>query len=218
MVEANTSQSKAFSLATTVPFFNSRAANLGVEWKNWCKQFKIFLLASNLDTEADKRKVALLLHYMGSESLPIFNSFNVDISDVKYSDLLTKFEKYFTPKVNLAMERHAFFTRRQGSEESIVQYATALENLSSSCEFGALRESLLKDIYTCGLSENYRNIKERLLGEGVISWMKALEISKTIEMAKENVATIHKSKSTEILLPLCVRRTKSISIGSQNNR
>ncbi|XP_046812674.1 uncharacterized protein K02A2.6-like [Lucilia cuprina] len=194
------SQNENFSLSPKMASFNTKATNVAVEWKKWSKQFNIYLLASNLDTQPDKRKVALLLHLMGPDTLEIFNSFNIGIDDIKYADLLKKFESHFIPQINIAMERHKFFTRRQGIEETISQYAITLENLSSSCAFGSLRESLLKDIFTCGLSESYKNIKERLLSEGNISWSKALEIAKSIEMAKENLASIHRKDEPIIAL------------------
>lgn len=132
----NVPAEKEVMFASTMLPFNIKAHNVAVEWKNWSKQFKIYLLASNLDLQSDKRKVALLLHNMGPQCLEIFNSFNEDIDSVKYENLLKLFEQHFIPKVNLAMERHTFFTRRQKTEESIVQYATALENLSNTCGFG----------------------------------------------------------------------------------
>lgn len=72
-----------------------------------------------------------------------------------------------------------------------------MENLRYTCAFGTLRESLLKDIFICGLSDKYKNTKERLLSEGDIEWKKALEIAKSIEMAKENLATIQNGGSDE---------------------
>lgn len=137
--------------------------------------------------------MALLLHHMGPQCLEIFNSFNDEIDAIKFEDLMKKFELHFIPRVNLAIERHVFFTRRQNASESIAQYATVLENLSKSCEFEALREGVVKDIFICGLRENFRNVKERLLSEGPTKWKRPLEIAKRIDEDEDEamVAATH---------------------------
>ncbi|XP_017477642.1 PREDICTED: uncharacterized protein LOC108367524 [Rhagoletis zephyria] len=93
------------------------------------------------------------------------------------------------------MERHNCFIR-QALDETLSQYATALHNLSATCEFGNLREDLVKDIFVCGLSPNFKNIKERLLSEGEIKWQKAFEIARSIEMARENAAATQTTTTT----------------------
>lgn len=165
---------------------NLKASNMAAEWKNWLAQFKIFMTASNLDQESDGRKVALLLHHLGPESFHIFTAFNKSADEVKYNDLIKLFDGYFIPKVNLAMERHAFFTRKQNGGESIDDYVTVLKNLSLTCDFGTLREDLVKDIFICGISTNFQHIKERLLSEGAIQLDKAVTIAKSIEAARDN--------------------------------
>lgn len=70
-------------------------------------------ISSSLEKQSDQRKVDLLLHHLGPESLSIFNSFNEDIDTVKYDDLIAKWTNYFVPKKNIAMERHKFFSRKQ---------------------------------------------------------------------------------------------------------
>ncbi|XP_055371852.1 uncharacterized protein LOC129605880 [Condylostylus longicornis] len=91
----------------------------------------------------------------------------MDIDAVKYDDLIKKLDSYFIPKVNIAMERHKFFSRKQANSETIEEYVTELKNLSLTCEFNDLREDLVKDIFICGLSSNLSHIKERLLSEAL---------------------------------------------------
>lgn len=152
-------------------------------WKKWWTQFTIFLRATNLENEEDSRKVALLLHHMGPDAHEVFNSLNLDIYAVKYDNLVKKFKEYFTPKVNIFFERHKFFTRRQLETESLEDFVTALTNLSLSCDFSDLRESLVKDIFTCGLSAPYIDSKQRLI-EGQITLEKAVELAKAMNISR----------------------------------
>lgn len=55
--------------------------------------------------------------------------------EVKFKDLIKLFDTYFIPKGNIAIERHAFFTRKQNGGEDIDDYVQALKNLSLTCEF-----------------------------------------------------------------------------------
>ena len=52
-------------------------------WKNWYTLFQIYLRANNLEEIDDKRKVAILLHLMGPDSLAIFHSSNENIDTVQ---------------------------------------------------------------------------------------------------------------------------------------
>ena len=52
--------------AATLQPMNLRAPNLAKECKMWHTQFKIFLRASDLESQPDTRKVALMLHHLGS--------------------------------------------------------------------------------------------------------------------------------------------------------
>lgn len=176
-----------------------KSSNMPLTWKNWYTQFKIFLRASSLDTQTDQRKVALLLHHMGPDSLEVFNSFNMDLDTVRFEELVSKLETYFLPKVNIAMERHKFFTRTQQAGESIDEYVTSLKNLSLSCDFNNIREDLVRDIFVCGLNNNWSNIKERLLNEGSIKLEKALEIAKSIELTKDHAKQLQVQSPTNII-------------------
>lgn len=99
--------------------------NLMANWKFWIQSFTIFLKACGYDKENDDRKVNLLLHLIGE----IYNSFNYSNEDnIVYNELVKKFEDYFVPKQNITVERHKFFTRIQGSSESLDDYITDLIN------------------------------------------------------------------------------------------
>ncbi|XP_055388170.1 uncharacterized protein LOC129616540 [Condylostylus longicornis] len=137
---------------------------------------------------------------MGHGALKIFSSFNEDVDKIKYEDLIKKFEKYFLPKINLAIERHKFFTCAQKPTESIEDFITGLKNLSLNCEFGTLRESLVRDIFVCGLSQQNIQIKEKLLSEGNISLDKAVEIAKSTVLTRVHSRQIQSNSSDSLFV------------------
>lgn len=61
------------------------------------------------------------------------------------------------------LHRHVFFMRSQGQTESIDAYVTDLKNKAEDCEFGELRESLVRDRIVCGIKDD--QLRARLLRE-----------------------------------------------------
>ncbi|XP_075150535.1 uncharacterized protein LOC142224639 [Haematobia irritans] len=197
MPDVKSDEASGQVFATSLQPLNFKAPDIAKEWKTWHTKFKIFLRASNLESETDQRKVALLLHHLGTQSLDVFNSFDMDIDTVKYADLVMKLCSYFTPWINIVMERYKFFTYKQQEEQSVDEYVTALKNLSLSCEFGGLRNDLVRDIYICGLSAKMGHVRERLLTEDNISLERAVCISKNMVMAKENASIFQQDGGLE---------------------
>ena len=65
-------------------------------------------------------------------------------------------------KINVIYERYRFNNRLQESEESIYAYTTiwALRTLAETCEFGSLKEDLIRDRLVCGIRDNRRLLKK----------------------------------------------------------
>lgn len=60
------------SLSTS---FEVSGSNVAEKWKSFKQRFDIYLLASNQQQCEEKRKSDLMLQYLGSEILPIYNNF-----------------------------------------------------------------------------------------------------------------------------------------------
>ncbi|XP_055856265.1 uncharacterized protein K02A2.6-like [Episyrphus balteatus] len=196
---AMTTVSSAMTPVSSVSQLNLKSTNLPAAWKHWLSLFKIYLRASSLEEQTDSRKVALLLHYMGPDSLDIFNSFNEDLDKITYDALVKKLDAYFLPKVNIVMERYSFFSRRQGPDESIDEFVTSLKNLSLTCDFGSIREDLVRDIFICGLHNKFSHLKEKLLNEEKISLEKAVLISRSMELNKEHVQQLQAQQTSSFI-------------------
>ncbi|XP_054269011.1 uncharacterized protein LOC128990591 isoform X3 [Macrosteles quadrilineatus] len=95
--------------------------NLAENWKHWYQKFEIYLLASNLNSENDNRKVALLLHNLGDKCIDIFNSFNLSSEDAKKYDVVQS--TIF--KTILDEEEHA--QRREGMRYAYLQHGSEFD-------------------------------------------------------------------------------------------
>ena len=104
-------------------------------------------------------------------------------------ELKAAFLSYCTPRKNITFERHKFNTRNQAEGESIDQYATELQTLASSCEFGDLKDSLIRDRIVCGVRGE--SMKERLLRDADLTLIKALDMCRANEISKKQMKSLH---------------------------
>ena len=72
--------------------------------------------------------------------------------------MLELWQNYCIGKTN---ERYRFNNRLQESDESIDAFTTALRTLTETCEFGSLKEDLIRDRLVCGIRDN--SLRKKLL-------------------------------------------------------
>ena len=87
---------------------------------------------------------------MGEEADNIFESLGLTAEKKQYGAVKEKFEGYFIPRRNVIFER-AVFNQRVQKGESVDNFITSLYTLSEHCEFGALREEMIRDRIVVGI-------------------------------------------------------------------
>ena len=100
----------------------------------------------------------------------------------KLKNVLEKFESFCNPKKNTIYERYVFFSRNQDNGKSNDHYVTALKNLTSTCEFGALKESLIRDRIVFGIQDS--SVRERLLRDAKLTLKTAMEKVRSSELTQ----------------------------------
>lgn len=124
--------------------------NLADNWKRFKQRFNIYLAASGAGGNDERVKASIFLHIIGEDALDIYNSFQLDEATLTLTTLMTKFEEYFVPSQNVTFERYKFFTHDQKQGVPFDQYLAELHTLSNTCEFGTLKDSLVRDRIVCG--------------------------------------------------------------------
>lgn len=139
--------------------------NLAENFKMYRQRLEIYLSANGLDDAKDKRKISILLNFIGENGIKIYNSFNLNASESHtFEHVLKKFEAYFEPKKSLTIARNEFFTVTQ-DEDRLEDYFQRVINLGIQCELGDLREGLTVGKIISGLDSKYNNLKTRLMSE-----------------------------------------------------
>ena len=121
--------------------------NTAQKWKKFRQKWSNYEIATGVAQKDEPTRVATLLTVIGEEAVDVYNTLNWDDEgdELKIEKVLEKFELFCNPRKNTIYERYVFFSRNQDSGESIDHYVTVLKNLADTCEFGALKESLIRD-------------------------------------------------------------------------
>ena len=188
---------KMAQLPTFAPFMvrsdvHNSEQSAGSRWKKWLDKFENLICA--LDITSDKRKKALLLHYIGEETYDIYDSFSdekkgigatVTVSEREvpneYNVLKNSLTDYFTPKQNTAYEVFKFRQATQNAGETIDSYYTRLRTLASTCDFHDVdREILSQVIQGCTSSRvRRRALRDNYTLDKCLDEARALELSES---------------------------------------
>ena len=186
--------------------FNFNEENLARSWKAWKSHFNFFLVATESDKKAEKVKTAMLLSCIGVKGREIYDTFTFadEETSQKLSNVLTEFENYCTPKKNLTILRHKFFTCKQKEGQSFNSFVTDLRRLCEDCEFDALKDSLVKDVIVLGVVDE--KLRERMLRDSSLDLKKAIELGSADEESKK-----HSKELKEELIVAKVNTSKHLS-------
>ena len=107
-------------------------------WLKWKRRF--------LSTQSEPAQVNTLLYCMGEEAYDVLTSTTIAEDDrEKYAPVLAKVDEFFKVRTNKTLERAKFNRRDQWEGESVDSYVTALYALVEHCEYGAMKDELLRD-------------------------------------------------------------------------
>ena len=125
--------------------FNFTAPNLALEWKQWTRQFRLYILATRSDEENEEVLVTVLLSLLGREGIKIIDCLTLTENEGKRIDpVLAAFATYFHPQKS---ERFLVHRRHQQSGESFDTWLVDLRIMVKSCGYGtqAVEESIVRD-------------------------------------------------------------------------
>ena len=170
--------------------------NVAENWRKWKQRFELFSAASGLSDKDEKVQSATLLHVAGPDALEIYNTFSWDTEgdENKVEKIKERFEGYCNPRKNITWERHVFNTCDQDIGETIDQYVTKLKTKAKSCEFGTLKDSLIRDRIVCGISSD--STRAKLLREANLTIERAIDICRADEAMVTQMKMLGESKTT----------------------
>ena len=121
---------------------------------------------SEYSDKNDRTRAYILLNLAGKDAIEKAKTFTY-AAEVRNEDgdiiqaaesresvavLKAKFRELCNPLTNVIIERHKFNTRFQEASEPVQNFITALKILADTCEFGILKDSLIRGRIVCGVS------------------------------------------------------------------
>ena len=117
---------------------------LSVRWKRWKRCFKIYVASNAVTNEG--QGTALLFHSGDMELQEIYYTLVPEDTETTFNDCLAALDNYFTPKVNVPLERHVFRQMEQMEGETIDQFVCRLRQKAISCDFANVDEAIRDQI------------------------------------------------------------------------
>lgn len=179
------------------PTLRLDSGNMSKSWKSWKEEFTLYMDLSLPDAE-EAVKIKLFHYLIGEAGRELCETLMSDVTSArkKLSDMIAKFDEHCNPKVNETVERYRFFMRNQGNDESIDTYVTDLRVLASTCNFGDIKDSLIRDRIVCG--NNNPGLRERLLREEKLTLDRCLQLCRATELSRENTKTLQGNTVEEV--------------------
>ena len=154
------------------------------EWKRWIERFECYRIAAGLDAKDAKVQINTLVYAMGGNANEIFRSFQLAEEDQVYETVKEPFETHFVGRTNVIFERARFNKRVQGAQESVIDFIESLYTLAETCQFGALKDELIRDRIVVGIRNAV--LSQKLMQDDTLTLDKAVKQAKSSELVKEH--------------------------------
>lgn len=159
------------------------------EWKNFKRDFELFLVATSKDEADTKVKSALLLRTIGRRGNQIYESFTWTQAADKntYDVIITKFDDYCKPRVNVIAKTHSLLTCRQGNK-TVDEFITELHTIASLCDFKTMYDRMVLHALVLGIEKD--RTRKKLFEQPDIDLAKAIELCRQEETTAKDYQTM----------------------------
>lgn len=169
--------------------------NAAENWRRFKQRIQLYFKATGEDSKPSAEKAAVFLHVAGHEAIEVYNTFQLSQAEQEDYDVIAKkFEEYCTPQRNETYERYVFRSRLQQQDETFEQFLRDVQTAAQACNFGDLRDSMVRDQLVCGTKD--KKLRSRLLREKDLSLSKAIDLCKAAELAANQEKLWDKEEST----------------------
>ena len=125
------------------------------DWPRWKRRFQQFREASRLPEAAASKQASALLYCIGEEVESVLASTNATEEDRRdYDRIFRKLDDFFQVRKNVIYVRARFNRRNQHTHETSEQYIMTLYSLAENCEYGPLKEEMIRDRLVVGIRDS----------------------------------------------------------------
>ena len=150
-------------------------------WPAWVRRFDRFRVASGLCNRPANDHISTMVYAMGDQAEDILNTVHV-ADDASYEQLKQTLDAYFGVRRNLIIERAKFNRRTQQPGESVDVFIQELYRLAEHCDYGVLREQLIRDRIVVGVIDDA--LSDRLQAQADLTLDQSVQLSRQAEARK----------------------------------
>lgn len=158
-------------------------------FESWEERLQQYFIVRNVE---ENLKVAHLLTLLGAKSYGVLKTTLYPETPVgkSYNELIGILKQKFVPSTSVIVERYKFYNRKQEVNEKIVDYVSALKELTKLCKFENFLDQALRDRLVCGVQNI--SIQQRLLGEPeTLTFQQATKLALNLEAAELQSHLVH---------------------------
>ena len=166
--------------------------DLKSNWAKFRQLWDSYELVTGLKDKDDKIRVATFVTAIGSEALDIHINLPYESDDDRQKMLvvLQLWDTHCPGATNVIYERFKCNNCTQGSD-SFDAFVVRLCSLANSCDFGQLRDSLIRDQLVCGVTDT--TPQKRLLQESNLTLEGCIKIGHAYYATKQHLKDMTKS-------------------------
>ena len=176
-----TESQASFTLPPVLEFQDEDRGREKEKWKRWKKRWEAFTVVTKLTSQSKQHQTACLTYALSDEVQDVVENLpyeqESDKDDIK--KIITLLEQHYAGETNEIFESYKFFQRDQHEEETLTEYVAALRKLAATCNFGDLKERLIRDRIVCGIRN--KALQAALLEDGKLTLKKCVDKCKAAE-------------------------------------
>ena len=189
----------------------------GENWRRFKRDWFYYERAAKIDKEEGTVRVAHLINVIGKEAQDLYETFGLTEEDQKsITKVLETFEARCVPITNVIYERYMFNKRVQDAGESIDHFITDIIKLAEHCQYGELKDDLIRDKLVSGICDD--KVREKLLGMKDLNLVKTIETLRTSQAIKDMASYIAEEPTAATINAVGQKAFKNKEQRSHNQR
>jgi hypothetical protein len=149
------------------------------DWSRWLQRFERYRIISGLCKKSQADQVATMFYAIGDKSEDLIKTLDIDEQKDSYARITKKISEFYDQKINIIAETARFNKRCQREGEPVEDFIHDLHHIAERCNYGNLREELIRDRIVVGVCDD--RLSEKLQSQSKLTLAEAIRISRQAE-------------------------------------